>query len=61
MSKLIVHDSNRCCADLAKLPKPTKEAREAIANAIACMNHLQNVVGRQRRQLADIESKRDDF
>lgn len=57
MSKDIVHDPQKCIGMLARMNKRTSEDREAVSNAIACINHLMNVVQRQRKHLANIEKK----
>jgi hypothetical protein len=54
MSKEVVHNPQQVIGQLARIKPRGAEDRLAISNAIACLNHMQNVCQRQRKQLASV-------
>jgi hypothetical protein len=57
MTKQVVHDPSAVLAALRNITSKHKQEQLTIENAIACLNHLQNVVQRQRKHLANITDK----
>lgn len=56
--KCDVHDPPKCIGALAQVRGKSDADRTAISDAIACINHLRNVVQRQRKHLSNIEGKK---
>ncbi len=57
MSKQVVHNPQEVIGALLRIcPRGPTDGR-AIFNAVACINHLQNVIQRQRKTLATINAK----